>query len=201
MIKTGLDKCGKLRSLDFKPNYTIKYHISSARRSRYLPISLEKLKTENRHFCNLFSYVLLYSTNHEDESSLPRPKLEDLISKRAIICTMNSIKTEFQQRLNVIQEIIVNQSRPKHIIWLNDCVESLKLYAKNAIITGASRGMGRNTAVPIFFNTSGSRSKPLEISRRNSLSFEMYVAHPSIPTRSIYDDNPKKISVTSPKGG
>jgi hypothetical protein len=40
---------------------------------------------------------------------------------------MNSIKTDFQQRLNVTEEMIVNQSRTKHVSRLNDCKESLKL--------------------------------------------------------------------------
>ena len=55
VIKNWLDKCSQLRSLDFNPNYTIKYNINSARRSGYLPISLEKLKTENAYLYNLSS--------------------------------------------------------------------------------------------------------------------------------------------------
>ena len=31
IIKNWLDKCSKLRSLDFNPNYAIKYYINSAR--------------------------------------------------------------------------------------------------------------------------------------------------------------------------
>jgi len=47
MIKNWLDKCGKLRPLDFNPNYAIKNNIKSATRSGYLPISLRKLKVDN----------------------------------------------------------------------------------------------------------------------------------------------------------
>src|SRR6187200_1008390 len=49
MIKNWLDKCSKLRSLDFNPNYAIKNNIKSAMRSRYLPISLMKLKVDNAY--------------------------------------------------------------------------------------------------------------------------------------------------------
>jgi hypothetical protein len=55
LIKNWLDKCSQLRSLDFNPNYTIKYNIHSARRSGYLPISLEKLKTENAYLYNVLA--------------------------------------------------------------------------------------------------------------------------------------------------
>jgi hypothetical protein len=55
MIKNWLDKCNQLRPLDFIPNYAIKYNVNSARRSGYLPISLEKLKTENAYLYNLLA--------------------------------------------------------------------------------------------------------------------------------------------------
>jgi hypothetical protein len=54
MIRTWLDKCSLIRRLDFS-NYIIKYNINSAKRNGYLPISLEKLKTENAYLYNLFS--------------------------------------------------------------------------------------------------------------------------------------------------
>ena len=46
-IREWLDRCRNLRQLDFTSNYIIKYNINSAKRNNYLPISLEKLKTEN----------------------------------------------------------------------------------------------------------------------------------------------------------
>jgi hypothetical protein len=49
MIKNWLDNCSKLRPLDFNPNYAIKNNIKSATRSRYLPISLRKLKVDNEY--------------------------------------------------------------------------------------------------------------------------------------------------------
>ena len=53
LIKNWLDKCSQLRSLDFNSNYMIKYNINSARRSGYLSISLEKLKTEKTNLYNI----------------------------------------------------------------------------------------------------------------------------------------------------
>jgi non-catalytic primase subunit PriX-like protein len=47
MIKDWLNKCNSLRQLDFNPEYIVKYNINSAKRTGYLPISLEKLKIEN----------------------------------------------------------------------------------------------------------------------------------------------------------
>ena len=54
VIKNWHDKCSQLRSLDFNPNYyMIKRNTKSAMKLRYLPISLEKLKTENAYLYNL----------------------------------------------------------------------------------------------------------------------------------------------------
>ena len=47
-IRNWLNKCSQLRRLDFHSNYMIKYNINSAKRGGYLPISLDKLKIENR---------------------------------------------------------------------------------------------------------------------------------------------------------
>ena len=55
LIKNWLDKCNQLRSLDFNPNYMIKYNINSAKRNGYLPISLEKLKTENVYLYSMLT--------------------------------------------------------------------------------------------------------------------------------------------------
>jgi hypothetical protein len=45
-IKDWLEKCNSLRRLDFNPNHIIRPNISRVMRGGYLPISLEKLKTE-----------------------------------------------------------------------------------------------------------------------------------------------------------
>jgi hypothetical protein len=46
-MTTGwLDKCNSLRRLDFNVNHIIRPNISRVKRGGYLPISLEKLKTE-----------------------------------------------------------------------------------------------------------------------------------------------------------
>ncbi|HEY7079620.1 MAG TPA: DNA primase noncatalytic subunit PriX [Nitrososphaeraceae archaeon] len=55
MIKNWLDKCSKLSSLDFNPNYAIKNNIKSATRSGYLPISLRKLKVDNAYLYNVLA--------------------------------------------------------------------------------------------------------------------------------------------------
>jgi Primase X len=47
MIRDWLNKCNSLRQLDFNPEYIVKYNINSAKKTGYLPISLEKLKIEN----------------------------------------------------------------------------------------------------------------------------------------------------------
>ena len=46
-ISSWLDKCNSLRRLDFNPNYMIKHNIHAAKKVGYLPIGLDKLKTEN----------------------------------------------------------------------------------------------------------------------------------------------------------
>ena len=55
LIKNWLDKCNQLKSLDFNPNYMIKYNINSAKRNGYLPISLEKLRIENTYLYNMLA--------------------------------------------------------------------------------------------------------------------------------------------------
>jgi hypothetical protein len=47
ILKNWLSKCSQLRGLDFSSTYMIKYNINSSIRSGYLPINVEKLKTEN----------------------------------------------------------------------------------------------------------------------------------------------------------
>ena len=49
IVRSWLDKCHSLRRLDFNPNYMIKYNINTAKKGGYLPISLEKQKTENSY--------------------------------------------------------------------------------------------------------------------------------------------------------
>jgi hypothetical protein len=56
MIKDWLNKCDSLGQLDFNPNYIVKYNINSAKRTGYLPISLEKLKVENNYLYSLVTH-------------------------------------------------------------------------------------------------------------------------------------------------
>ena len=51
-------KASNCLQLEFSPNYVIKYNINSAIRSGYLPISLEKLKTENTYLYNVLAKSL-----------------------------------------------------------------------------------------------------------------------------------------------
>ena len=55
MIRDWLNRCNELRRLQFNAVYLIKYNINSARRNGYLPISLEKLKTENPYLYNVLT--------------------------------------------------------------------------------------------------------------------------------------------------
>jgi hypothetical protein len=53
IIRNWLDRSRSLRQLDFTTHDRIKYNITSAKRSEYLPISLEKLKIENACLYNV----------------------------------------------------------------------------------------------------------------------------------------------------
>ena len=55
MIRNWLYRCSQLKRLNFSPNYMIKYNINSAEHNVYLPIYLEKLKTENTHLYNVLT--------------------------------------------------------------------------------------------------------------------------------------------------
>ena len=55
IIQNWLNRCSPRRRLDFSPNYMIKYDINTAKRSGYLPISLEKLKIENSYLYNVLA--------------------------------------------------------------------------------------------------------------------------------------------------
>jgi hypothetical protein len=59
MIKDWLNKCNSLRQLDFNPEYIVKYNINSAKRTGYLPISLEKLKIENSRLHSVVVHNLM----------------------------------------------------------------------------------------------------------------------------------------------
>lgn len=59
IIREWLDRCRNLRQLDFTPNYIIKYNINSAKRNNYLPLSLEKLKTENMYLYKVVANAAL----------------------------------------------------------------------------------------------------------------------------------------------
>jgi non-catalytic primase subunit PriX-like protein len=54
-IRDWLNRCNELRRLQFNGVYLIKYNINSAKRNGYLPISLEKLKTENLYLYNVLT--------------------------------------------------------------------------------------------------------------------------------------------------
>jgi Primase X len=57
VVRTWLDSCTELRSLDFNPNYLIRQNITNGNKHRYLPISFEKLRTENNELYNIISRI------------------------------------------------------------------------------------------------------------------------------------------------
>ncbi len=57
IVQMWLDKCAKLRPLDFKPNYLIRQNIRNSNKNRYLPISFERLRTENN---KLYDIILRF---------------------------------------------------------------------------------------------------------------------------------------------
>lgn len=52
-VRTWLDNCAKIRPLDFNPNCLIRQNIRNSNKYRYLPISFEKLRTENNGLYNI----------------------------------------------------------------------------------------------------------------------------------------------------
>jgi hypothetical protein len=55
IVRTWLDNCAELRPLDFNPNYLIQQNIRNRSKNRYLPISFEKLRTENTGLSDIIS--------------------------------------------------------------------------------------------------------------------------------------------------
>jgi hypothetical protein len=55
IIKDWLNKCGTLRTLDFIPDYLIKYNLNNAKRIGYLPISIDKLNIENKQLYHMIN--------------------------------------------------------------------------------------------------------------------------------------------------
>jgi hypothetical protein len=56
-VQTWLDNCAKLRPLDFNSNCLIRQNIRNSNKCRYLPISFEKLRTENNALYNIVSQI------------------------------------------------------------------------------------------------------------------------------------------------
>jgi Primase X len=54
IVKDWLDRCNQLRRLGFAYP-VIKYNTDSAKKNGYLPISLEKLKSENTNLYNVLA--------------------------------------------------------------------------------------------------------------------------------------------------
>jgi len=55
VIRNWLESCRILRQLDFSPTFMIKHNINSAIRGGFLPITLQKLKTENMYLRNMLN--------------------------------------------------------------------------------------------------------------------------------------------------
>ena len=58
IIREWLNKCDKLKPLDFNVDNRIKANLSGAARVGYLPISFSHLKTQNRQLADLISYEM-----------------------------------------------------------------------------------------------------------------------------------------------
>jgi hypothetical protein len=48
IIQSWLNECDRLRSLGFDVKYLIKQNIRNSKKNRYLPISFDKLSSENK---------------------------------------------------------------------------------------------------------------------------------------------------------
>ena len=57
IVQMWLDNCAKLRPLDFNPNYLIRQNIRNSNKNRYLPISFEKLRTENNELYDIICRI------------------------------------------------------------------------------------------------------------------------------------------------
>jgi hypothetical protein len=57
IARIWLDNCAKLRPLDFNPNYLIIQNVRNSNKNRYLPISFEKLRTENNGLSSIISRI------------------------------------------------------------------------------------------------------------------------------------------------
>jgi Primase X len=55
IMQTWLNKCNHLRSLDFNAKYLIKQNIRNSKKNRYLPISFDKLSSENKGLHDIIS--------------------------------------------------------------------------------------------------------------------------------------------------
>jgi hypothetical protein len=53
-----LNKCDKIKPLDFSVNNRIKANLNAATKTGYLPISFSQLKTQNRELADLISYEM-----------------------------------------------------------------------------------------------------------------------------------------------
>jgi hypothetical protein len=56
IIKQWLGECNKVKTLDFTPNQKIKEGLNAATKKGYYPISLEKLKSENKELLDMLSF-------------------------------------------------------------------------------------------------------------------------------------------------
>lgn len=58
IVRHWLDKCDKIKHLDFTMNSRIKSSLIAAARVGYLPIGFDQLKTDNRQRADLISYQM-----------------------------------------------------------------------------------------------------------------------------------------------
>jgi hypothetical protein len=58
ITRDWLNKCDKIKPLDFSVNNRIKANLNAATKAGYLPISFSQLKTQNRQLADLISYEM-----------------------------------------------------------------------------------------------------------------------------------------------
>ena len=55
MTQTWLNKCDRMRSLDYNVKYLIRQNIRNSKKNQYLPVSFDKLAAENKELYDIIS--------------------------------------------------------------------------------------------------------------------------------------------------
>ena len=55
MTQTWLNKCDRMRSIDYNVKYLIRQNIRNSNKNQYLPVSFDKLAAENKELHDIIS--------------------------------------------------------------------------------------------------------------------------------------------------